>query len=65
MFPSSNMQAEVNGVVPYNSILHRLMFLIYVSDPTECLSTNAKLFVDDTFLFSITNCTPASANDLK
>ena len=39
-------------------------FLIYISDLTECLSINAKLFDGDTY-FCVIHCTQASANDLK
>ena len=30
-----------------------LLFLIYINDLTEGLSSNAKLFADDVFLFSV------------
>ena len=35
------------------SILGPLLFLVYVNDLTENLNSNAKLFADDTSLFSI------------
>ena len=41
------------------------MFLIYINDLTEGLSTNAKLFADDTFLFSVIHDIQTSANNLN
>ena len=41
------------------------MFLIYINDLTEGLSSNAKLFADDTSLFSVTHGIQTSANNLN
>ena len=41
------------------------MFLIYIRDLSEGLSTNAKLFVDDTSLFSVIHDSQTSANVLN
>ena len=41
------------------------MFLIYINDLTEGLSTNAKLFADDISLFSVIHDTQTSANNLN
>ena len=47
------------------SILGRLLFLIYINDLTEGLSSNARLFADDTSLFSVIRDIQISANNLN
>ena len=42
-----------------------MLFLIYINDLTEGLTTNVKLFADDTSLFSVVQDTQTSANDLN
>ena len=41
--------------VSQNSILGALFFLIYINDLAKGISSTAKLFVDDTYIFSVVN----------
>ena len=56
---------NVSVGVPQGFILDPFLFLIYISDLTEDLSSNAKLFEDDTSLFSVIHDTQTSANILN
>ena len=56
---------NVSAGVPQSSMLGPLLFLIYINDLTEGLSTNAKLFVDDYSLFSVIHDIQTSANNLN
>ena len=42
-----------------------MLFLIYINDLTEGLTTDVKLFADDTSLFSVVHDTQTSENDLN
>ena len=47
------------------SILGPLLFLVYINDLSTGLSSNPKLFADDTSLFSVVHDRTTSANELN
>ena len=51
--------------VRQGSILGPFLFLIYINNLSEGLSTNASIFADDTSLFSVIHYSQTSANVLK
>ena len=55
--------SDVMAGVPQSSILGPLLFLIYVKDLSEGLSSNSKLFADDTLMFSVIHDSNTSALD--
>ena len=57
--------ADVNAGVPQGFILGLLLFLIYINDLADGLSSNAKLFADDTSLFSVVLNANTTAKELN
>ena len=57
--------SDVRAGVPQGSILGPLLFLIYINDLSEGLSSNAKLFADDTSLFCVIHDNKTSALELN
>ena len=49
----SSKWSHIKAVVPHGSILGPLLFLVFINDLPEGLTTIAKLFADDTSLFSM------------
>ena len=57
--------ADVDAGVHQGSILGPLLFLIYINDLTNDLLSSAKLFADDTSLFSVVFNVDATAKELN
>ena len=57
--------SDVTAGVPQGSTLGPLSFLIYINDLLEGLSSNTKLFADNTFLFSVIHDSNTSALELN
>ena len=61
---TSSWRPVLTGV-PQGSILGPFLFLIYINELPNELKSNAKLFADDTSLFTILKDKPDSANILN
>ena len=57
--------ADVNAGLPQGSILGPLLFLIYIHDLADNLSSNAKLFADEPSLFSVVHNASTTAKELN
>ena len=56
---------DVKASVPQGSILGPLLFLIYINGLSEGLSSNAKVFADNTPLFSVIHDSNTPALELN
>ena len=57
--------SDVRAGVPQSSILGPLLFLVYINDLSEGLSSNVKLFADNTSWFSVIHDSNTSALELN
>ena len=57
--------ANVHAGVPQGSIPGPLLFLIYINDLSDHLTSNEKLFGDDASLFSVVHDVNTSAKELN
>ena len=61
----SSSWTSVNAGFPQGSVLGPLVFLIYINDLPDGLSSNAKVFADDTSLFSVAHDINTSTIELN
>ena len=58
-------RTSIEAAVAQGSILGPLFFLIYINDLHDGLTSNPKLFADDTSLFSVIHNINSTANDFE
>ena len=61
----SSSWLSIRAGIPQGSVLGPLFCLIYINDLPEGLNSEAKLFADDTSIFSIVNCVSTSASTIN
>ena len=55
--------SNIETSLPQGSVLGALLFLIYINDLSDGLTTNVRLFADDVSLFSVANNINLSASN--
>ena len=58
-------RTNVYAGVPQESTLDPLLFLIYINDLSDNLTSNAKFFADDTSMFSVVHDVNTSSKELN
>ena len=48
-----SVRISIHAGVPQGSVLGPLFFLVYINDLVENVSSDARLFADDIFLFTV------------
>ncbi len=61
----SSQWASISAGVPQGSVLGPLFFLVYINDLVDNVHSDARMFADDTSLFSVVNEVNRTAEDLN